>query len=124
MRAACKQTTDEIRALSAAFKLQVAKTKEMIPPMMPSLEDLTALLEPKVKETIREEVMGMMVNLRAEIVQLVKEQSVPLNSTFQDKLGKLVRLPEVLMYLSNNNSNNVNGEAGGVVGPSSTSRPP
>ncbi|KLO12585.1 hypothetical protein SCHPADRAFT_407082 [Schizopora paradoxa] len=126
LRAACKQTTDEIKALSAAFKLQVAKTKEMPPPMLPSLEDLAALLEPKVKESIREEVTELMVNLRQDIVQLVKDQAVPLNTTFQEKLNKLVRLPEILMFLSNNAAaaNNNNGEAGGAVGSSSTSRPP
>ena len=90
--------------------------------MLPSVEDLTALLEPKVKETIREEVTGLMVNLRQDIVQLVKEQAVPLNSTFQEKLNKLVRLPEILTFLSNN-ANNANGDAGVIVGPS-TSRPP
>jgi len=118
IRIACKQTTEEIKALTAAFKLQVAKTKEITPPMMPSLEDLAALLEPQVKDSIREDVMGMMSKLRTEIVQLVQDQAVPLNSTFQEKLSKLTRLPEVLLFLSSN------GDAGALGSPSGASRPP
>ena len=121
MKATCQQTTDEIKALTAAFKVQIAKTKELAPPLVPSLEDLSALLEPKVKESIREEVMGMMSTLRNEIIHIVQTQAAPLNESFNEKLNKLSRLPEIMMFL-HNGEQQLN--AGKASSSSTVSRPP
>ena len=103
---------------TATLRTALEKAQIPPPPLVPTPDELSSLLFPRLLDAIRPEIMNQLKNTREELVSTVRSES-PSYNYVRGYIDKLLRLPEVTPFLERWGTangimigNDVNGSGG------------
>ena len=88
---------------TATLRTALEKAQVPPPPLVPTPDELSMLLLPRLLESIRPEIMNQLKSVREDVATTVRAEA-PAYNHVRGYIEKLLRLPEVAPFLSPTNS--------------------